>query len=549
MVMAAETGAALREAASALASSMQPQVAAVFFVSAACTVALAALLAVLRMRPPWWCACPVCEAYLTASWAGDFDNLCDWYAHLLRTSPAQTVHVHVLRNVLTANPATVDHMLRARFDNYPKGAPFSAILADFLGRGIFNVDGDAWLFQRKLAAAELASPALRAFAVRVVASELRGRLIPLLRSAACASGREGGGGGGGGRVLDLQDVFRRFAFDCICKISFGLDPGCLQLSMPVSSFEDAFDTASTLSARRATAPMHVVWKLKRLLNLGDERRLRDAVHLVDALAAEVIRQRRKLGGAASSGSDLLSRFMGSIDDDKYLRDIVVSFMLAGRDTVASALTAFFLLLSDHPEVAAAIRDEAARVAGDDDDGDGDDGRLTDSAFGKLKGMHYVHAALYESMRLFPPVQFDSKFAAGDDTLPDGTAVAKGTRVTYHAYAMGRMESVWGPDCGEFRPERWLRDGRFVPESPYRYPVFQAGARVCVGKELALMEMKAVIVAVVRGFDIEAVGRSSRRPRFAPGLTATFAGGLPVRVRRRARASGHKRTTRQCDETE
>ncbi|AQK99309.1 Putative cytochrome P450 superfamily protein [Zea mays] len=400
---------------------MQPQVAAVFFVSAACTVALAALLAVLRMRPPWWCACPVCEAYLTASWAGDFDNLCDWYAHLLRTSPAQTVHVHVLRNVLTANPATVDHMLRARFDNYPKGAPFSAILADFLGRGIFNVDGDAWLFQRKLAAAELASPALRAFAVRVVASELRGRLIPLLRSAACASGREGGGGGGGGRVLDLQDVFRRFAFDCICKISFGLDPGCLQLSMPVSSFEDAFDTASTLSARRATAPMHVVWKLKRLLNLGDERRLRDAVHLVDALAAEVIRQRRKLGGAASSGSDLLSRFMGSIDDDKYLRDIVVSFMLAGRDTVASALTAFFLLLSDHPEVAAAIRDEAARVAGDDDDGDGDDGRLTDSAFGKLKGMHYVHAALYESMRLFPPVQFDSKFAAGDDTLPDGTA--------------------------------------------------------------------------------------------------------------------------------
>ncbi|CAO2195326.1 unnamed protein product [Urochloa humidicola] len=514
----------------ALAASAQPQVAAVLFVSAACTVALAALLAVLRLRPPWWCACPVCEAYLTASWAGEFDNLCDWYAHLLRASPAQTVHVHVLRNVLTANPATVDHMLRARFDNYPKGAPFSAILADFLGRGIFNVDGDAWLFQRKLAAAELASPALRAFAVRVVASELRSRLIPLLHSAsASASSREGNNKG---KVLDLQDVFRRFAFDCICKISFGLDPGCLELSLPVSSFESAFDMASTLSARRATVPLQVIWRLKRFFNLGDERKLRDAVRLVDRLAEEVIRQRRKLGGAAS-GSDLLSRFMGSINDDKYLRDIVVSFMLAGRDTVASALTAFFLLLSDHPEVAAAIRDEVTRVAG----GGGDDDRLTASTFSRLKDMHYVHAALYESMRLFPPVQFDSKFAAGDDKLPDGTAVAKGTRVTYHAYAMGRMESVWGPDCAEFRPERWLRDGRFVPESPYRYPVFQGGARVCVGKELALMEMKAVIVAVVRSFDVEAIGRSSRRPKFAPGLTATFAGGVPVRVRRRARVSG------------
>ncbi|KAE8783002.1 cytochrome P450 94C1 [Hordeum vulgare] len=502
-------------AAEALALSLRPHVAGAFFALAACAVALAALLAVARTRPPWWCDCAVCEAYLTASWAGEFDNLCDWYAHLLRRSPSQTVHVHVLRNVLTANPVTVDHMLRARFDNYPKGKPFSAILADLLGRGIFNVDGDAWLFQRKLAAAELASPALRAFAAGVVASELRGRLLPLLHSACSSS-----------KVLDLQDVFRRFAFDCICKISFGLDPGCLELSMPVSAFVDAFDTASMLSARRATAPMQIVWRLKRFFNVGDERKLRESVRLVDGFAAEVTRQRHKLGGAAS-GSDLLSRFMGSISDEKYLRDIVVSFMLAGRDTVASALTAFFLLLSDHPEVAAAIRDEVSRVTGDDDD-------RPRPSFSKLKDMHYVHAAMYESMRLFPPVQFDSKFAAGDDKLPDGTVVAKGTRVTYHAYAMGRMESVWGADCSEFRPERWLRDGQFVPVSPYRYPVFQAGVRVCVGKDLALMEMKAVIVAVVRSFDIEAIDRSSRRPKFAPGLTATFAGGLPVRVRRRAR---------------
>ncbi|XP_062181358.1 cytochrome P450 94C1-like [Phragmites australis] len=514
----------LHVAVHALASSLQPQVAAVLFASAACTVALAFLLTMLRLRPPWWCACAVCEAYVTASWAGEFDNLCDWYAHLLRRAPGRTVHVHVLGNVLTANPPTVDHMLRGRFDNYPKGAPFSAILADFLGRGIFNVDGDAWMFQRKLAAAELASPALRCFAASVVASELRCRLLPLLHSASS--------GGNSEKLLDLQNVFRRFAFDCICRISFGLDPGCLELSMPMSTFADAFDTASMLSARRATAPMHLFWKLKRLLNVREERELRDAIRLVDKLAAEVIRQRRKLGSAAS-GDDLLSRFMGSIDDDKYLRDIVVSFVLAGRDTVASALTAFFLLLSDHPEVVSAIRDEVSRVIGDRDD------HHTAANSEKLNHMHYVHAALYECMRLFPPVQFDSKFAAGDDTLPDGTFVARGTRVTYHAYAMGRMESVWGPDCAEFLPERWLRDGRFVPECPYRYPVFQGGVRVCVGKELAIMEMKAAIVAVVQSFDIEAVGRSSRRPKFAPGLTATFAGGVPVRVRRRARVSAHR----------
>ncbi|KAH7864647.1 hypothetical protein Vadar_032135 [Vaccinium darrowii] len=75
-------------------------------------------------------------------------------------------------------------------------------------------------------------------------------------------------------------------------------------------------------------------------------------------------------------------------------------------------------------------------------------------------MHYLQAAINESMRLYLPVQFDSKFCQEDDTLPDGTFVKKGTRVTYHPYAMGRMERIWGPDCLEFKPERWLENGVF-----------------------------------------------------------------------------------------
>ena len=71
----------------------------------------------------------------------------------------------------------------------------------------------------------------------------------------------------------------------------------------------------------------------------------------------------------------------------------------------------------------------------------------------LKDLHYTHAVLYENMRMFPPVQFDSKFCAGPDVLPDGTYVSGGTRVMYHPYAMGRMPRIWGADHGEFRPDR------------------------------------------------------------------------------------------------
>lgn len=464
------------------------------------------LVFVLRLKP--CCQCDVCKSYLTSSWLKDFSNLCDWYTHLLGKSPTGTIHLHVLGNTITANPENVEYILKTRFDNYPKGKPFSVILGDLLGRGIFNVDGDSWKFQRKMASFELGSVSVRMYAFEVVTTEIRYRLIPLLSSVA---GKE--------KVLDLQDVLRRFSFDNICKFSFGLDPGCLESNLPVSKIAAAFDLASQLSAERALAPSTIIWKIKRLLNVGSEKKLKEAIKLVNELAETMINQRREMG--FSNKNDLLSRFMTSINDEKYLRDIIVSFLLAGRDTVAAALTSFFWLLSQNPRVESSIRDELNKIMGSNQE-------LV--SFDVLSNMHYLNAAIHESMRLFPPVQFDSKFAQEDDILPDGTFISKGTRVTYHPYAMGRMERIWGPDCTEFKPERWLKNGRFVPESPFKYPVFQGGLRVCLGKEMALVEMKCVAIAVIRKFNIR-VADPNQAPRFAPGLTATVRGGLPVMVQK------------------
>ncbi|XP_043689597.1 cytochrome P450 94C1-like [Telopea speciosissima] len=481
----------------------------VIFFSFAFSFSLFSLL-LFFLRVKLWCDCDVCRSYLTSSWSFQFDNLCDWYTHLLRESPTQTIHIHVLGNTITANPDNVEYMLKTRFDNYPKGKPFSTILSDLLGRGIFNVDGDSWRFQRKMASLELGSLSIRSYASEIISTEIQHRLLPLLSSAA-----ENGG------VLDLQDVFRRFAFDSICKFSFGIDPGCLELSLPISEFAVAFDLASKLSAQRALSPSPVIWKIKRLLNLGTEKQLKEAIKLVNLLANEVIKQRRKMEFA--NQSDLLSRFMGSVNDDTYLRDIVISFLLAGRDTVASALTSFFWLLAKHPEVGEAIRNESDRIMGSDQE--------EQASFEQMREMHYLQAAVYETMRLYPPVQFDSKFAQEDDVLPDGTVVRKGTRVTYHPYAMGRMEKVWGLDSLEFKPERWLQNGVFRPENPFKYPVFQAGLRVCLGKEMALMEVKSVALALVRRFQLK-VALPSLSPKFSPGLTATVSGGLPVVIRER-----------------
>ncbi|XP_052174754.1 cytochrome P450 94C1-like [Diospyros lotus] len=461
-------------------------------------------------RPKLWCSCQVCQAYITAAWSIQFNNLCDWYTYLLKNSASRTIHVHVLGNTITANPDNVEYMLKTRFENYPKGKPFSAILGDLLGRGIFNVDGDLWRFQRKMASLELGRLSVRSYAFEIVNYEIESRLVPLLSSV---TGKEEG-------ILDLQDVFRRFAFDCICRFSFGLDPKCLELSLPLSEFAVSFDLASKLSAERAMIASPWVWKIKRMLNLGSEKQLREAIKTIKVLAQEVIRQRRQVG--FSTHKDLLSRFMATVNDETYLRDIIISFLLAGRDTLASALTSIFWLLANHPEVESSILIELDRVIG---------ANQTLTSFEQMLELHYLQATVYESMRLYPPIQFDSKFCLKDDHLPDGTFVKGGTRVTYHPYAMGRMEEIWGPDCLEFKPERWLKDGVFFQENSFKYPVFQAGPRVCLGKEVALVELKSVVLCLLRRFHVKLTS-PVETPRFSPGLTATFSGGLPVLVRER-----------------
>ncbi|MED6151184.1 hypothetical protein PIB30_079989 [Stylosanthes scabra] len=288
----------------------------------------------------------------------------------------------------------------------------------------------------------------------------------------------------------------------------------------MSDFALSFDKASRLSAERAMAVSPLVWKLKRLFNIGSERELREALRVINMLAKEVINQRRKMG--FSKHKDLLSRFMNNVDDETCLRDIVISFLLAGRDTVASALTSFFWLLAKHPQVELEILLEADKVIG---------ANKELRSFEELGKLHYLQAAVYECMRLYPPVQFDSKFCVEDDVLPDGTKVKSGTRVTYHPYAMGRLEDLWGEDSMEFRPQRWLKGGVFHHENPFKYPVFQAGLRVCMGKEMALMEIKCVTLSLIRSFHFKLLPPvvNHATPRFSPGLTATFRFGLPVIV--------------------
>ncbi|KAG1370114.1 cytochrome P450 94B3 [Cocos nucifera] len=442
-------------------------------------------------------------------------RLLDWYTELLVASPTQTIVLSRLgarRNIVTANPDNVEYMLKTNFDNYPKGKPFTEILGDLLGCGIFNADGELWHTQRKLASHEFTTRSLREFVVKTLDNETNHRLLSIL-SSACADRR----------TVDVQDLLRRFAFDTIWKVTLGTDPGFLDPSLPMSDLAAAFEVASGISARRGAALVSAVWKVKRAFGVGSEGRLRASVKLIHESVMAIIRRRKEEAAADKrvERSDLLSRLISGGHSDEVIRDMVISFVMAGRDTTSAALTWFFWLMSCHPDIEQEVVKEVTTCH---------ESRELDR-YQELKEMKFLEACLCETMRLYPPVAWDSKHAAGDDVLPDGTDVRRGDRVTYFPYGMGRMERLWGKEWKEFEPRRWMAaEGSEVARvSAYKFAVFQAGPRVCLGKEMAFVQMKYIAAAVLRRFELRRAGGERRPPVLVPLLTAHMAGGLKMVV--------------------
>ncbi|KAI3978044.1 hypothetical protein MKX01_032421 [Papaver californicum] len=389
-------------------------------------------------------------------------RLLDWYTDLLAQSPTQSIVVKrfgARRTIVTANPDNVNPSLK-------------------LGRGIFNVDGELWRTQRKIVSHGFTTKSLKELVAKTLQEEVKDRLLPILESAAKTG-------------LDMQELLRRFAFDVVCKVSLGTDPGCLEPSLPISPLATTFDIASMISARRGAAPLFIIWKIKRALKIGTEKTLKEAIELSKKEKLKQLQEKDDYN-VVDSEEDLLSRIISAGHDEEFISDMVISFIMEGRDTTSAAMTWLFWALSLFPNVEADLVKE------------------------------------------YPPVAWNSKHPLVGDVLPDGTRVQSGDRVTYFPYGMGRMEELRGKDRLEFKPDRWfvepdkVEGGVLRNVSPYKFPVFQAGPRVCLGKEMAFIQMKYVVSSILNRFQLRPV-MDTDKAVFVPLLTAHMAGGFNVKV--------------------
>ncbi|XP_075500947.1 cytochrome P450 86B1-like [Primulina tabacum] len=463
--------------------------------------------------------------------AGVRGNMYEWISGILDTQNGTFTFKGPwftnLNCVVTSDPRNVEYLLKTNFTNFPKGGYFRNTVRDLLGDGIFNADDVVWQRQRKTASLEFHSAKFRRMTTDSLIELVHDRLIPVLDDSLKRNS-----------WIDLQDVLLRLTFDNVCMIAFGVDPGCLSLGLPDIPFARAFEAATEATVLRFMTPTFV-WKAMRFLELGSEGTLMESIKGVDDFAEEVIRGRRQeLDKNDDDGqrSDLLSVFMGLKDEDgrpysdRFLRDICVNFILAGRDTSSVALSWFFWLLDGHREVEHRIMEEISGILSKRE-GLSCNGDVVFSAE-EVKKMEYLQAALSEALRLYPSVPVDHKEVVEDDKFPDGTVLKKGTKVVYAIYAMGRMESVWGKDCKEFKPERWLRNGRYMSESAYKFTAFNGGPRLCLGKDFAYYQMRFLAASILYRYRMTVIKDHPVEPKLA--LTMYMKYGLKMELSTRDR---------------
>lgn len=250
-----------------------------------------------------------------------------------------------------------------------------------------------------------------------------------------------------------------------------------------------------------------------------------------------------------SGKDILSVAMAtSVFEDEALVGQMTNILAAGHETTSTALVWTCYLLALHPKIQTRLREEVrSRLPSPifDDNNPGTDSKIDIAE--AIESLPYLHAICRESLRVIPVAPLVRREASTDTTIL-GQAIPKGTSVIAMAWAVNRLESEWGVDALEFRPERWLSEASTgeaanngdatstsAPNgtaklttmqnkaTPYNYLSFSTGPRSCIGEGFAKAEFAALLAAVVGRFRIEPEvdtpeGRG-RLPRIMWGITA------------------------------
>ncbi len=370
--------------------------------------------------------------------------------------------VHLLNH-----PDHVGQVLQKRAANYDKNTRSSASIKSVTGESLLTCNGEAWKRQRRMD-----QPAFHHRQIAGFAERMTGAAASML-----SNWRASGG------PLDISSEMARLTYSIVGQTLF--------------SFNTGHDAATVERAMRVILP-HVFGRLGNFLNWPDwlptpaNRSFRRSLAEVDHVVYRIIDQHRRAQECGEPDADLLAMLMSVRDgetgaglDDSQLRNETITFLLAGHETTANALTWIFYLLSQHPEVERRLAEEITTVLG------GRTPTLED-----VPKLAYTKMVIQESMRLYPPIWIIERRVIEEDII-GGYTLPAGSAVVISPYALHRHPEFWE------RPEEF-DPSRFQSPPPAAYIPFGAGPRFCIGNEFAMLEAHLITVMVMQAFQLRLV---------------------------------------------
>jgi cytochrome P450 len=388
------------------------------------------------------------------------------------------------RFVAVSHPEAVQRVLVDDSDAFRKGE-YETAFGDLVAPdGLAFTEGERWRRQRTALQPAFTPARIQGFADDVV------------EQAARATDRWTG------ETVSLRDECRRLALDVLARTLLAVDVKGERRNVVA----DAVDAIAARASPLAT--LTPAW-----LPTPSKRRYRRAMADLDALVDALVAERET---APDAHDDVLAAVLAATDgsdglDAAAVRDQVVTFLFAGHETTATALTYALWLLAGHPGVRERADAELAAVCGDDHPG-----------FGDLPDLDVLGRVVDEALRLYPPVYAIYREPRQPTTL-GGYRVEPGDTVqlaTYHVHRDPR----WWDDPTTFRPARWI-DATERPE--YAFFPFGGGPRHCIGMRFARMELQLALAVCCQDCRFEQVDG------FDPTARITLDPG-PTRVRVRPR---------------
>jgi cytochrome P450 len=392
------------------------------------------------------------------------------------------------RTVLAvADHELVSRMLRDRPESFNRPQTGAVLVREMgLDVGVFSANGEAWKHQRRMVMAGFDPRHLRAYFPSLV--KVTNRLHGRWRKAAQARA-----------PIDLQADLMRFTVDAIAGLAFGADVNTLESDEDV--IQRHIDKIFPMLWKRMLAPFPVWRYVKRAEDRNLDRSVVAVKAAIDGFVAQARARLQAEPARREHPENLLEAMIAAADlgdsgvGDRDVAGNVLTMLLAGEDTTANTLSWMIYLLSHNPDALRLAREEVLRVVGD----------AVVPTLEQLAQLDYVEACAHETMRLKPVAPMlaavsNHEVIVGDVRVPADVQILGIVR-------RDTMDGRFFPDPTAFEPARWLAEGHpgQVASASKRVSMpFGAGPRMCPGRNLALMEMKMAMAALLGRFDIDSV---------------------------------------------